>query len=95
MICLWSIYKLTCKVTASNLHLNAVWNSNREDGILLAAGLGLTQVNSSLKNSKHPCLAQLSKLAEDGGCLPFLTHVPRDGWRFGRVALPNGKVREK
>jgi len=47
------------------------------------------------KNSKHPRLVQLSKLAEDGGCLPFLTHAPQDWWEFGQVALPKDKIEHK
>ena len=40
-----------------------------------------------LKSSKHPRLAQLSKLTEDGGCLPFLTHTPLDEWRFRKESM--------
>jgi hypothetical protein len=32
--------------------LNAAWTSNREDGFLLGAGVGVTQVGSSLNGSR-------------------------------------------
>jgi hypothetical protein len=47
------------------------------------------------KNSKHPGLVESPKQTEDGGCLPFLTHAPRDGWGFGRVETLKGKLEQK
>ena len=42
------IYKLDCDVTAISTLVNTTWYSDAVDGLLLSAGIGLTQLNSSL-----------------------------------------------
>ena len=73
---------------------------------LIAATIGLEQMSTTggqtkegpfriRKNLKDLRLVESPKQTVDGGCLPYLTHAPRDGWRFMRVAVPKGNIKQK